>query len=108
MRPIQSVTIYACCAIALVTTGCATIKEQRIETELTEAGIPANASRCMAEIWADELSTDQIRGIGRFANAVRDDGRTLTLGSLIEHVREWNDAQAAQVVTTSAARCAFR
>jgi hypothetical protein len=48
-------------------------------------------------IWANNLSTDQIRGIGRLANAVRDEGRTLTPGGLIDHVREWNDTQPARL-----------
>lgn len=108
MRSIRILAIMVGCAIALLATRCASIAKRRVETELAEAGIPANTSRCMAEIWASELSTGQIRGIGRFANAVRDEGRTLTLGRLIGHAREWNDAQALQVVTTSAARCAFR
>lgn len=82
--------------------------ENRVETELAEAGIPATTASCMAEIWARDLSSQQIKGIAQFANAVRDQERTLTIGNLIDHAREWNDPQALGVVTTSAARCALR
>jgi hypothetical protein len=61
----------------------------------------------MASIWADDLSVGQIRGIARFASAVREEDRQLTVGRLIEHVRDWNDPHALRVVTSSAARCAL-
>lgn len=87
---------------------CSTVVENRVETGLVEAGLPLGLSSCMAEIWADDLSVDQIRSIQRFANAVRNEDERLTVGRLIGHVGDWNDPQALAVVTTSAARCAVR
>ena len=87
--------------------GCATVVESRVETALVDAGIPSGMAGCMAEIWADDLSVNQIRGISDFADNVRDDGDELTVRRLLGHVREWNDAEALAVVTTSAARCAI-
>lgn len=87
--------------------GCSTIVESRVETELAEAGVPSRMASCMAEIWADDLSVAQIRGISRFANSVKEEGRNLTVRALINHVRDWNDAEAFAVVSTSAARCAL-
>lgn len=87
--------------------GCAAVVENRVESALTEAGVPAPAAACMAGIWAERLTVGQLQGIQRFATGVRAEGRQLTLLGLIGHVRSWNDPEAALVVTTSAARCAF-
>lgn len=94
-------------AIVLLTAGCSTVIETRVEHELTEAGVPARMASCMAAQWSDKLSIDQIRGIGRFAAEVRAERETLTIGRLVQHVRDWNDPQALGVVTSSAASCAF-
>ncbi len=99
--------LLICTSAALLLAACATVVEQRVETGLVDAGIPAGPAACMADRWAGSLSTDQIRGIARFADAVKDEGRTLTARQLIGHAAEWNDPQALQVVVTSAARCAF-
>ena len=108
MRTGSFATITGAFIFATLAAGCSTVVEHRVETRLTDAGVPAGIASCMAEIWADDLSVEQIRGISRFANAVRDEEQTLTVGRLIDHVGEWNDPQALGVVTTSAARCAFR
>jgi hypothetical protein len=108
MRLPRSAATARCLAAALLLAGCATLVERRVADELADAGVPAAAASCMAEIWANDLSVEQIRGISRFARTVREDRETLTLGRLVDHVREWGDTQALRVVTTSAARCAFR
>ena len=98
--------IAAAAAIAL--SGCNAVVENRVETALVEAGVPAGMAECMAPMWADRLSVEQIRGIQRFANNVREEGGQLTVGRLIDHARGWNDPEAMLVVTTSTTRCAFR
>jgi hypothetical protein len=102
----KTFALAACCAL-LPLAGCATVAEQRVEAGLAEAGVPLGIATCMADIWAEELSIQQIRRISRFANAVRDRDTRLTVGRLVTHVREWNDPEAMAVVTGSAARCAF-
>ena len=94
-------------ALALALGGCQTIVSERVEDSLIEAGVPSGMATCMGDIWADDLSVDQIRGMSRFAKAVRAEGRRLTARSLVAHAREWNDLEALAVVTTSTARCAF-
>lgn len=103
----QTAQIVCCLALAPLASGCATMVENRVETGLAEAGIPTGLAGCMAEIWANDLSNNQIREIARFADAVRDKGQPLTPRRLIDHVGEWNDPKALRVVTMSAARCAF-
>ena len=95
-------------ALAVVVAGCATGVERRVEAGLTDAGIPTRIASCMAEIWADDLSVGQIRGLARFADTVRGEGKGLTVNRLIDHVRDWNDPRALGVVTSSAALCAVR
>lgn len=103
----RTATVLICIASAGLLSGCATVAERRVETGLVEAGIPAAPAACMANDWVDKLSTNQIRGIARFADSVRDDGDTLTASRLIAHAAEWNDPEALGVVTASAVRCAF-
>lgn len=100
--------IIALLAACTTLSACATVVENRVESGLVDAGVSPSMAKCMAEIWADDLSVSQIRGISRFADAVREEGGGLTVGRLIGHVRQWNDAEALGVVTSSAARCAIR
>ena len=92
---------------SILLSGCSTVVENRVETALVEAGVSPAMAGCMAPMWADRLSVEQIRGIGRFADNVRSEGRQLTVAALIEHARAWNDVRALEVVVSSAARCAL-
>ena len=99
----RAMLLAACAGLG----ACTSVVEDRVETGLTEAGIPAGMAVCMSEIWARDLSVSQIRRIADFARTVRAERQTLTAGRLLQHVGEWNDPQALGVVTASAARCAF-
>ena len=100
--------LHALAAGAVLLAGaCTAVVEDRVETGLIEAGLPAGMATCMADIWAEELSVEQIRGIAQFASRVREERQTLTVARLIEHARQWNDPAALGVVSTSAARCAL-
>ena len=106
MRWVSSIAAAGAAVTGL--SSCAAVVENRVETALAEAGVPAGMANCMAPIWADRLSVKQIRGIQRFASNVRAEGGQLTPARLIDHARSWNDPQALQVVSTSTVRCAFR
>lgn len=86
---------------------CAQAIEGRIAANLTEAGLPAGMSRCMAEIWAERLNVTQLRKISSLASDLKAEGRSLTVGRLIGRVGAVNDLEILEVVTTSSARCAF-
>ncbi|MCL6250860.1 hypothetical protein M3P36_07380 [Altererythrobacter sp. KTW20L] len=105
---LKTASLAGSLALTTLLAACSTVVENRVETGLVEAGLPVSLASCMAEIWADDLSVDQIRGIQRFANAVREEDERLTVGRLIGHVGDWNDPRALAVVTSSAARCAVR
>ena len=95
------------CVASLLLASCQTIVSNRVEDALAEAGVPRGMADCMGDIWADDLSVGQIRGISDFADRVKADGKRLTAPRLVGHVREWGDAEALAVVTYSTARCAF-
>lgn len=99
--------VVALLGASLLLAGCASVVESRVESGLVDAGIPSGPAACMAAIWAEDLSVEQIRGISTFIDGVRDEGDDLTAGRLIGYVSEWNDPRALAVVTASAARCAF-
>ena len=105
MRCAMLLSVAATSALPL--SACTAVVENRVETALVNAGVPAGMAGCMAPAWANRLSVEQIRGIQSFANNVRVERSRLTVIRLIEHVRNWNDPQALAVVTTSAARCAL-
>ncbi|WP_126172357.1 hypothetical protein [Altericroceibacterium xinjiangense] len=100
--------LSAIAAMALMVSGCSTVVQNRVESGLVDAGVPAGIASCMAPIWEEDLSISQIRSISRFASEIKEQRQTLTVPRLIDQVREWNDPEALAVVTTSAARCAFR
>ncbi len=104
----RNIALVTCYALLPLASACATVAEQRVESGLAEAGVPLGIATCMADIWAEELSIQQIRRISRFADSMRDKDSRLTVGRLVTHVREWNDPEAMAVVTGSAARCAFK
>ena len=103
----KSTTLWLGAAAGLSLCACTTIVENRVETALADAGVPAGVAECMAPRWANRLSINQIRGIQQFANNVRAEGEQLTVSRLVSHARSWNDPRALLVVTASAARCAF-
>lgn len=95
-------------AAFLLLAGCASVTEQRVESSLADAGVPPQMASCMAGEWVDRLSTDQIRDVSRFAKRLKADRERMTVALLVDHVAAWNDPEAALVISTSAARCAFR
>ncbi|MFN3944730.1 MAG: hypothetical protein ACK4K7_07360 [Allosphingosinicella sp.] len=96
-----------CAAIALLS-ACAAPFEGRIARNLSEAGLPRGMADCMAAIWVDRLSVFQLREISRLSSDLRAEGRALTVGRLVERVRQVDDPVIFEVVSTSAARCALR
>jgi hypothetical protein len=105
--PLAPARLALIASSVVLAAGCTAVVENRVESALTRAGVPAAPAACMAAIWAERLSVAQLQRVQRFATDIRAEGRQLTLLGLIGHVRSWNDPQAMLVVTTSAARCAF-
>lgn len=93
----------------LLATACAQPFEGRVATRLAEAGLPRATAQCMAERWVDRLSVLQLQKISAASEDLsreRGQGR-LTVGRFIERVRQIDDPEVVEVVTTSSLACAF-
>ena len=97
----------ALCSIASLA-ACQQPAANRITDRLTVAGVPPTMARCMADIWAERLNVAQL---GRLASAAdqlsQAGGDVQAIGSLLERSRALQDPELVDVVTASAARCAF-
>jgi hypothetical protein len=93
--------------LVAVTAACAAPFEGRIARNLNEAGIPQGMAECMAAIWVDRLSVFQLREISRLSSDLRAEGRVLTVGRLVQRVRQVDDPVIFEVVSASAGRCAL-
>lgn len=100
-------TGVAIIGLAALASGCAAAIEDRVRTRLTEAGIPPAMAGCMAEIWTDRLSVAQMQRIAAEAEQIERATRERAVARLIERVARFNDPEAVEVVTVSAARCAL-
>lgn len=81
--------------------------EGRIARQLDEAGLPRPMAECMAERWVERLSPLQLREISRLSSDLKAEGRDLTVARLVERVAAVDDREIYEVVSVSAARCAF-
>ena len=104
----RAATITGAITAALLLAGCASVTEQRVESSLSDAGVPPQMASCMAGEWVDRLSTEQIKDVSRFAKRLKRDRERMTVSRLVDHVAAWNDPEAMVVISTSAATCAFR
>ena len=92
---------------ALALASCAQPFEGRIARQLDEAGLPRPMAECMAAYWVERLGVLQLRKISRLSSDLKAEGRSLTVGRLVRRVSEVDDPEIYEVVTVSAARCAF-
>ncbi len=83
--------------------GC--VKQQAVQSGLTDAGVRTPVARCMAAEMADRLSVAQLRKLSR-AKA-RDGERTekLTIADYVERARRVGDPEVIAVTGAAAAYC---
>ena len=81
--------------------------EGRIARNLEEAGLSRGMSECMANRWVERLSPGQLRKIADLAAGLKAEGRSVSLLGLADRVRRLEDPEIVEVVSTSAAGCAF-
>lgn len=84
--------------------------EGRVATRLAEAGLSRPMAECMAKRWVDRLNVIQLQKISGVAEDLSKERgqRRLTVGRLIERVREVNDPEVFEVVSTSTIACALK
>lgn len=84
------------------------VTESRIESILTEKGVPPATAACMAGRMVDRLTLPQLRKLERMG---AQDGETqvpTSLAEFVARVRRIDDPEAIEVTASSAAYCAIR
>jgi hypothetical protein len=94
--------------IAVLLAGCAATKEMRVRMALADAGVPAAQAACMAAPMARQLSTQQLRDLGRVAGLNRDTLGQLTLGEAYSRISRVVDAPTLAVITRAGLACLLR
>ena len=97
-------TIAATAALALA--GCSQVVETGVADHLEQAGVPAGMAQCMAQIWTERLSTQQLVRLGQSAAEMakaRQQGSPLV--EVVNRAEALNDPQIVEVVTQSAVTC---
>ena len=97
-------TIAALAAAALA--GCSQVVETGVADHLEQAGVPAGMAQCMAQVWTDRLSAQQLVRLGQSAAQMaeaRQQGSPLV--EVVNRAEALNDPQIVEVVTQSAVTC---
>ena len=97
----------AMAAATALLAGCAPPLQSYISDQLTQAGLPPEMAQCMAGIWTQRLDVAQLRRLGETAAELAQVRDNAGLGALLERSRALQDPEIVEVVTLSAARCAF-
>jgi hypothetical protein len=95
--------------LPLALAACAQPFEGRVAARLSEAGLSRPMADCMAGRWVDRLNVLQLQKISRLSEDLgreRSQGR-LTVSRFMERVRQVNDPEIYQVVSSSAVACAL-
>ncbi len=95
--------------VSLALVACAQPFEGRVASRLADAGLSRPMADCMAKRWVDRLNLLQLQKISSLSEDLgreRSRGK-LTLTGFVDRVRAVNDPEVFQVVSTSAAACAF-
>jgi len=87
---------------------CAQPFEGRVASRLSQAGLSRPMADCMAGRWVDRLSVFQLRKISSLAEDLQKEGRGLTVRRFVDRVRQVNDPEIFEVVSSSAVACALK
>jgi len=93
-------------AAALAVAGCSKVVETGVADHLEQAGVPAGMAQCMAQMWTERLSAQQLVRLGQAAaemSEARQQGEPLV--QILNRARALDDPQIVEVVTQSAVAC---
>lgn len=95
--------------VALPLAACAQPFEGRVASLLAEAGLSRPMADCMARRWVDRLNLLQLRKISDLSEDLRRERsqQRLTVARFIERVRQVDDPEIVQVVSSSVFACAL-
>ncbi|HLL58961.1 MAG TPA: hypothetical protein VK391_03620 [Allosphingosinicella sp.] len=100
---------FAALSAVLFIAACAQPFEGRVASRLAEAGLSRPMADCMAKRWVNRLNVAQLQKISSLSEDLKRERsqRRLTAGRFIERVREVNDPEVFEVVSSSTALCAL-
>ena len=102
-----AMTIAAGAALALA--GCSKVVETGVADHLEQAGVPPGMAQCMAQIWTERLSTQQLVRLGQSAAEMAEARRQGSpLIEVVNRAEALDDPQIVEVVTQSAVTCVAR
>jgi len=91
--------------LAMLLAGCATTKQLQVQSALLKAGVPQTMAQCMAEPLARDLTTAQLRSLGKVAKA---SGQALGSQQALDLLRRDVDPEMAGVVVRAGLGCLLR
>ena len=97
-------TMAAAAVLALA--GCSQVVETGVADHLEQAGVPAGMAQCMARMWTEQLSAQQLVRLGQSAAEMaeaRQQGEPLV--QILNRAQALDDPRIVEVVTQSAATC---
>ena len=93
-------------AAALAVAGCSKVVETGVADHLEQAGVPAGMAQCMAQMWTERLSTQQLVRLGQTAAEMSEARQQREpLVQILNRARALDDPQIVEVVTQSAVAC---
>ena len=79
----------------------------RIETALTERGVPQPVAECMGTRLSERLTISQLRELERIGEGDGEAGMSASTVEFLERIRSVEDRELIEVVASSAAICSF-
>ena len=89
----------------LLLSACATTKQMQVQSALTKAGVPVPMAECMAEPLARDLSTAQLRSLGKVAKSAKQE---LSAQQALDLLRRDVDPETVGVVVRAGLGCLLR
>ena len=88
----------------LALAACAVTPEQRVDSALREAGVPARVASCMAERMAARLSIEQLKEL-KALSKLHQPGEKMGAKHIMRSVEAIGDPEVVRVTTRAALGC---
>ena len=89
----------------LLLSSCATTKQMQVQSALLKAGVPQPMAVCMAEPLARDLTTAQLRSLGKVAKSAKQE---LSKQAALDLLRRDVDPETVGVVVRAGLGCLLR
>ena len=94
-------------ALTLALGACAHSYEDRIRSNLMDAGLSRSVAGCVADRMVDRLSSDQLRSIARLGGGSDRRLRDMTIGEFLRHYRAALDPEVYAVLARAGVGCSI-